>query len=143
MAAKQPKIYTKDKPLFAHLKALPMEKLLETPVHVVPFGNRAQGVFDRRGVKTLGDLVKMSRFELLKIQNLGRTTISVIECYLEELGLFLGAPTLPQLPLFRPPEPPPPPPEPTKEQKVLALMDRQRELLAEVERLAGQIKEAL
>ncbi len=142
MAARAMKIYTKDKPLFAHLKALPREKLLETPVHVVPFGNRAQGVFDRRAIKTLADLAKMSRFELLKIQNLGRQTVEIIEFYLEELGLFLGAP---QLPLWVKVEPPPPPkpPEPTKEEKVLALMERQRELIAEMERLSLQIKETL
>lgn len=141
MSAKALKIYTKDKPLFGHLKALPMEKLLETPTHVIPFGNRAQSVFDKRGIKTVGELAKLSRFELLKIQNLGRLTVDVIEFYLEELGLFLGTP---QLPLgFRFVEAPPKPAEPTKEEKVLALMERQRALLAEVEKIAEQIKEAL
>lgn len=139
MSAKNLKIWTKDKPLFAMLKALPSEKLLETPVHVVPFGNRAQGVFDRRGIKTIGDLARLSKFELLKMQNLGRQTVGVIEFYLEELGLYLGLGRMQWPPPIEPPEPP----EPTKEEKVLALMDRQRELLQEVEKISQQIKEAL
>lgn len=130
MSNRSLKIYVKDKPIFDALKGLSKEQLLATPLTKVPFGERAQNIFDRRNIGTLGDLARLSRFELLKMQNLGRTTLSLIEFYLGELGLHLGY-------RYTPPEPTP------VRQDVGALLERQRELSRELEAVTRQLTEAL
>jgi len=92
MAATTTKIYTKDKQTFARLKSLKQQDLLKVPVTAVPFCVRAQNAFDKTGIRTLGDLVVRTRFQLLKIQNMGRLSVDQAEAYLSELGLMLGTP---------------------------------------------------
>ena len=84
------KVYVKDRPTFDRLKALSTPELLQTPVTEVPFCSRAQNAFDRMRVHTLGELTLKRRFDLLKVQNLGRKSVEEIEFYLLELGLALG-----------------------------------------------------
>lgn len=90
MAVVQTKVYAKDKETFARLKSLKKEELLKVPVSAVPFCVRAQNAFEKIGVTTLGDLVNRTKFQLLKVQNLGRNTVAQVESYLDVLGLHLG-----------------------------------------------------
>ena len=90
MAVVQTKVYAKDKETFARLKSLKREELLKVPVSAVPFCVRAQNAFEKIGVTTLGDLVIRTKFQLLKVQNLGRNTVAQVEAYLDVLGLRLG-----------------------------------------------------
>jgi len=136
------KIWEKDRRLFESLKILPREELLRTPVHVVPFGVRAEGAFKKKGVQTLGQLCGLTRYELLKMNNMGRKTIRLIGFYLGELGLRLGL----RLPLSV--ESDQPEVEMAlageKPQSDLAvLLDRQRELLVELEAVTQQIREVV
>lgn len=132
MSAQKLKIWQKDKPIFDKLKLLDRASLLEVPVTVVPFGNRAQAVFLKYGIKTIGGLARLSRYELLKMRNLGRNTVGVVIYYLEELGLSLGLPQL-QVSVG----------EVTKEEKMLLLMERQKDLLKELDQVTQQLREAL
>lgn len=90
MATVQTKVYAKDKETFARLKSLKNTELLKVPVSAVPFCARAQHAFEKIGVTTLGDLVVRTKFQLLKVQNLGRNTVAQVEAYLDVLGLRLG-----------------------------------------------------
>lgn len=90
MAVVQTKVYAKDKETFARLKSLKQTELLKVPVSAVPFCARAQNAFEKIGVTTLGDLVVRTKFQLLKVQNLGRNTVAQVEAYLDVLGLRLG-----------------------------------------------------
>ena len=58
------------------------------------FSVRALNCFEVAGVRYVGDLVQLSRNQLLGQRNLGRKTVSEIESFLESLGLQLGM-TLP------------------------------------------------
>lgn len=59
-------------------------KLLGEPVEsVVNLSVRARNCFQAEGIKTLGDLLKRTRSEILCIRNMGKTTVREIE---EELG---------------------------------------------------------
>ena len=55
-----------------------------------PFSVRALNCFEAAGVRYVGDLVQLSRNQLLNQRNLGRKTVSEIESFLESLGLRLG-----------------------------------------------------
>lgn len=51
---------------------------------------RARNCLEAKGIALVGDLVKMTEAELLKVENLGRTTLSEIKRRLDEWGLVLG-----------------------------------------------------
>lgn len=90
MANTSTKVYTKDKPLFSRLKAMKKADLLKVPVSTVPFCVRTQNALNRAKIGTLGELVVKRKFDLLKMQNLGRTSVAQLEAYLTELDLSLA-----------------------------------------------------
>lgn len=51
---------------------------------------RARNCLEAKGIALVGDLVRMTEAELLKVENLGRTTLSEIKRRLDEWGLTLG-----------------------------------------------------
>lgn len=83
------KVYTKDRPLFARLKALPREQLLAVTVSGVPFCARVQNCLRRENILTLGLLTSKTSFDLLKLPGMGRAGLAQTEAYLAELGLAL------------------------------------------------------
>lgn len=90
MSSVATKIFVKDKPLFERLRRLQKADLLRVPVVTVPFCVRSQSAMKRANINTLGDLVIKRRFDLLKMQNLGRRSVTQMEAYLLEVGLSLG-----------------------------------------------------
>lgn len=140
MAYTSTKIFVKDKPIFARLKAMNDADLLATPVTAVPFCPRTLTAFARADIKTLGQVVQHARFDYLKMQNLGRKSVEQLEAYLEELGLELSASPEDVKPAPRPP------PEPMKPKvhvnKLIELTVRQQQLLKELDQVNAQLKEA-
>lgn len=51
---------------------------------------RAQNCLDAQGIKTIGDLVKFTETDLLKVRNFGKTTLLEIRTKLRDFGLTLG-----------------------------------------------------
>ena len=85
------RIYTKDRGLFDRLKKLSFADLYRTPVSTLPLNARALHVLEERlKVRTIGQLVTRTRFELLKQRNFGRKSLTQVEVYLRELRLSLG-----------------------------------------------------
>lgn len=125
MAGVTTKVYVKDRPLFARLKALSEEGLLATPVSTVPFSGRTAARLAQANIRTLGELVVKNKFELLKIQGLGHASLAQVEAYLGELGLGLEE------------APPTEPAEPTsREAELTALL---AEAKAVIEKLTGAL----
>jgi DNA-directed RNA polymerase alpha subunit len=60
------------------------------PLSSLELSARASNALDREGISLVGDLVTKTRSELLKIHNLGRTTVDRIESVLSAEGLTLG-----------------------------------------------------
>ena len=65
------------------------EKLVK-PITELNLTSRAINCLESANIKTIGELVKHTDSELLKIDNLGNTTLNEIKRRLEELGLSLG-----------------------------------------------------
>ena len=66
---------------------------IDTPIDEIRFtrnNTRIQNCFYSNNVKTVGDLVKLTRNELKKFRDLGPVCINVIEDWLEHYGLSLG-----------------------------------------------------
>lgn len=66
---------------------------IDTPIKEIRFtrnNTRIQNCFYSNNVKTVGDLVKLTRDELKKFRDLGPVCINVIEDWLEHYGLSLG-----------------------------------------------------
>ena len=55
------------------------------------FDTRIHKVLSDNGINTVGDLVKKSESELLKLTKLGRAAVTEIRDFLEENGLELGS----------------------------------------------------
>ena len=55
------------------------------------FDTRIHKVLSDNGINTVGDLVKKSELELLKLPKLGRAAVTEIRDFLEENGLELGS----------------------------------------------------
>ncbi len=66
-----------------------LEKLSK-PITALKLSQRARNCLEAKQINTVGDLVRMSEAELLKVENLGRTTLSEIKRRVEEWGLTLG-----------------------------------------------------
>ena len=56
------------------------------------FSVRAQNGFEVVGVRFVGDLIQLSRSQLLDQRNLGRKTVAEIESFVQSLGFRLGTP---------------------------------------------------
>lgn len=91
-----PKIYAKDKQTFARLRSLKKHELLKLPVSAVPFCVRAQNIFAKIGIQTLADLVERTKFDLLKMQGMGRLSVDQVELCLSELELALKREAVPE-----------------------------------------------
>lgn len=65
-------------------------KVLDTPVTDFELSVRARNCLKRVGVRTLGDLIKISEAELLSYKNFGETSLSEIKEMLASKGLRLG-----------------------------------------------------
>ena len=63
---------------------------LEMPVSSLDLSARAQNCLEGQDIKTVGDLVRRSEAELLKVRNFGKTTLLEIKTKLREFGLALG-----------------------------------------------------
>ncbi len=61
-----------------------------TPLSALPFPVRAKNVFACEGLVSVGELIALQPFELLRFPNLGHTTIRAISTILREHGLKLG-----------------------------------------------------
>lgn len=55
-----------------------------TPLDDLEFSVRAKNVFDRQGLKTVGDLVRLSVIEVMAFPNVGHTTVMEIRKRLGE-----------------------------------------------------------
>ena len=66
---------------------------IDTPIKGIRFprhDTRIQHSLNYHGVNTVGDLVKLTRYELKKFNNLGMASINSIEDWLESHGVSLG-----------------------------------------------------
>lgn len=70
-------------------------KLLERPIADLELSVRARNCLDSANLQTLKDLVTMSESEVMKLKNLGKTSLTEIKNRLAEKGLTLGM-TVPQ-----------------------------------------------
>lgn len=68
-------------------KCDPME-VLDREINQLFLSVRAQNVLTRQGIKTYGELLKFGREPLLKLRNMGLTTISVFDAEMERVGLW-------------------------------------------------------
>ena len=63
---------------------------LETPIQELELSVRAQNCLDSVKVETVGQLVKFTEPELLKIRSFGKTSLREIRRKLDDIGLSLG-----------------------------------------------------
>ncbi|MBI1372898.1 MAG: DNA-directed RNA polymerase subunit alpha [Phycisphaera sp.] len=63
---------------------------LDMPIGELALSVRASNCLESAGVKTVGDLCKLSEDELLKIRSFGKTSLREIKRKLEDLGLDLA-----------------------------------------------------
>ena len=69
---------------------------LNRPIHELELSIRSENCLLRGGINTIGDLLRKSREDLLKIRNLGRISLTEIEARLDSLGLVLQPTASPQ-----------------------------------------------
>lgn len=72
-----------------------LQELLRKPVTDLPLSIRARNCFERHRINVLGDLVRQTESELLRVKGLGRRTLREIRAALWDLGLDIGAAGLP------------------------------------------------
>jgi len=63
---------------------------IEDDIWDLPVGMRCHNVFKRNGIKNLADLTKMTKFDLLMLDNLGKKSVQEIVEVLAEMGLSLS-----------------------------------------------------
>ena len=63
---------------------------IEDDIWSLPVGMRCHNAFKRNGIKNLADLVKMTKFDLLMLDNLGKKSVQEIVEVLAEMGLSLS-----------------------------------------------------
>lgn len=74
----------------AERKAQELRELLSKPIEELDLSVRARNCLDAENLATVGDLVRRTEQDLLKIKNFGKTTLKEINRKLSELGLHLG-----------------------------------------------------
>jgi DNA-directed RNA polymerase subunit alpha len=67
-----------------------MREILSRPLADLELSVRARNCLDSANLQTLGELVSMSEAEVMKLKNLGKTSLTEIKNKLSELGLNLG-----------------------------------------------------
>jgi DNA-directed RNA polymerase subunit alpha len=67
-----------------------LEKLLDRPISDLELSVRARNCLDSANLHRLRDLVMMSEAEVMKLKNLGKTSLTEIKAKLAENGLSLG-----------------------------------------------------
>ncbi len=67
-----------------------MRELLDRPLAVRGLAGRARACLDGAELDTVGDLVSLSEADVMKLKNLGKTSLTEIKNKLSELGLNLG-----------------------------------------------------
>ncbi len=67
-----------------------LDEKLNTPIDQLGLTVRASNCLETQGIKTAGELVRMSEVELLSLRNLGKTSFHDIKASLEALGLGVG-----------------------------------------------------
>jgi DNA-directed RNA polymerase subunit alpha len=67
-----------------------LTKILERPIGELELSVRARNCLDSANLKTVRDLVIMSEPEIIKLKNLGKTSLTEIKSKLAELDLSLG-----------------------------------------------------
>jgi DNA-directed RNA polymerase subunit alpha len=67
-----------------------LQTLLERPISELELSVRARNCLDSASLGTLGDLISMSENEVMKLKNLGKTSLTEIKGRLAEKGLTLG-----------------------------------------------------
>jgi hypothetical protein len=63
---------------------------IEDDIWNLPVGMRCHNAFKRNGIKNLADLIKMTKFDLLMLDNLGKKSVQEIVEVLAEMGLSLS-----------------------------------------------------
>ncbi len=69
-----------------------LRKLLDRPISDLELSVRARNCLDSANLQTLRDLVVMNETEVMKLKNLGKTSLTEIKNRLAEKGLSLGMP---------------------------------------------------
>jgi len=69
-----------------------LQKLLDRPIADLELSVRARNCLDSANLQTLRDLIIMSENEVMKLKNLGKTSLTEIKSRLAEKGLTLGMP---------------------------------------------------
>lgn len=67
-----------------------LREVLDRPLAELELSVRARNCLDSANLQTLGELVSLSEAEVMKLKNLGRTSLTEIKNKLSELGLNLG-----------------------------------------------------
>ncbi|MGB9668731.1 MAG: DNA-directed RNA polymerase subunit alpha [Thermosulfidibacteraceae bacterium] len=67
-----------------------VEEKLKMKLEELPLSVRAYNTLKRKGINTVGDLVKLTRDELSSMKNIGRKSVEEVEKVLSSLGLSLG-----------------------------------------------------
>jgi hypothetical protein len=78
-----------------------LEKL-KLPISVLDPSARAENCLAAANIQTLGDLVKLTETDVLKIKNFGKTSMREVKKKLGDLGLTLGM----EIPAEAPPQAP-------------------------------------
>ena len=66
-----------------------LREYLMMPIDRLTLPLRLRAVLDTYGVKTIGDVLKLSESELLRAKNLGRKSLDELRVQLSEMGLSL------------------------------------------------------
>lgn len=66
------------------------ESTLSMPIETLDLNSRAQNCLEAEGIKTIGDLLRKNKDELLSIRNFGQVTLDDLEEKLEERDLEVG-----------------------------------------------------
>ncbi len=67
-----------------------LKKVLETPVDQLELTVRSSNCLEGTNIKTIGELIKKSEDDMLKMKNFGKKSLAEVKAKLEEYGLRLG-----------------------------------------------------
>jgi DNA-directed RNA polymerase subunit alpha len=67
-----------------------LQRMLDRPISDLELSVRARNCLDSANLTTMRDLVSMNESEVMKLKNLGKTSLTEIKSRLAERGLSLG-----------------------------------------------------